>query len=73
MTRPPGTPGVPPSPGERTTSVPVRVVLVDDHRMFRTGVRAELTAAMPGMAPLCEFVGEAPDVDAAVAVIRQQR
>ncbi|MGL5927428.1 MAG: response regulator, partial [Dermatophilaceae bacterium] len=41
--------------------------------MFRTGVRAELTAAMSGAAPVCEFVGEAPDVDAAVAVIREQR
>ena len=25
----------------------VRVVLVDDHAMFRTGVRAELAAASP--------------------------
>ena len=50
---------------------PVRVVLVDDHRMFRTGVRAELTDAMAaGGVPVCEFVGEAPDVDTAIAVIR---
>ena len=38
------------------------VVLVDDHRMFRTGVRAELGQAV-------EVVGEAEDVDSAVAVI----
>jgi DNA-binding NarL/FixJ family response regulator len=38
------------------------VVLVDDHRMFRTGVRAELGEAV-------EVVGEAEDVDSAVAVI----
>ena len=44
--------------GERT----VRVVIVDDHRMFRTGVRAELGDAV-------DVVGEADDVDAAVAVI----
>ena len=51
---------------------PIRVVLVDDHRMFRTGVRAELTEAMSAGGPVCEFVGEAPDVDAAVAVIRRE-
>ena len=38
------------------------VVLVDDHRMFRTGVRAEL-------GELVEVVGEAEDVEHAVAVI----
>jgi DNA-binding NarL/FixJ family response regulator len=40
----------------------VRVVLVDDHRMFRTGVRAELGDAL-------EVVGEAEDVASAVEVI----
>jgi DNA-binding NarL/FixJ family response regulator len=40
----------------------LRVVLVDDHRMFRTGVRAELGDAV-------DIVGEAEDVDSAVAVI----
>jgi DNA-binding NarL/FixJ family response regulator len=53
---------------------PVRVVLVDDHRMFRTGVRAELTDAMVASGvPVCEFVGEAPDVDTAIAVIRAEQ
>ena len=51
---------------------PVRVVLVDDHRMFRTGVRAELTEAMGSGGQVCEFVGEAADVEAAVAVIRRE-
>ena len=53
----------------------VRAVLVDDHRMFRAGVRAELTEAMAaaGGAAACEFVGEAPDVDTAIAVIRAER
>jgi DNA-binding NarL/FixJ family response regulator len=65
----------PPGPtGAKGAPAPVRVVLVDDHRMFRTGVRAELSAAMAaGGMPGCEFVGEAPDVDAAVAVIRTER
>jgi len=45
---------------------PVEVVLVDDHRMFRSGVRAELGQAV-------SIVGEAPDVDAAIAVIRQAK
>lgn len=40
----------------------LRVVLVDDHRMFRTGVRAELGNAV-------EVVGEAEDVESAVAAI----
>jgi DNA-binding NarL/FixJ family response regulator len=53
---------------------PVRVVLVDDHRMFRTGVRAELTDAMAASGiPVCEFVGEAPDVDTAITVIRAEQ
>jgi DNA-binding NarL/FixJ family response regulator len=41
---------------------PVRVVLVDDHRLVRSGVRAELGTDV-------EVVGEAADVDEAVRVI----
>jgi DNA-binding NarL/FixJ family response regulator len=40
-----------------------RVVLVDDHQMFRTGVKAELGDSV-------EIVGEAGDVDEAISVIR---
>jgi DNA-binding NarL/FixJ family response regulator len=40
-----------------------RVVLVDDHRLFRSGVRAELGDAV-------ELVGEAETVPEAVALIR---
>jgi DNA-binding NarL/FixJ family response regulator len=48
----------------------VRVVLVDDHRMFRTGVRAEIgETARTGV----EVVGEAADVDQAVEVITAVR
>ena len=50
-----------------TPARPVRVVLVDDHRMFRSGVKAELDPAVT------EVVGEAPDVDTAVAVIKETR
>ena len=39
-----------------------RLVLVDDHHLFRSGVRAELGATV-------EVVGEASDVDEAVGVI----
>jgi len=42
---------------------PVRVVLVDDHRLFRSGVRAELGSRV-------EVVGEGEDVASAVAAIR---
>ena len=45
---------------------PIRLVLVDDHRMFRSGVKAELDASM-------EIVGEAPDVDSAVEVVAVAR
>src|SRR5262245_18598030 len=38
------------------------VVIVDDHQMFRTGVRSELGGSV-------SIAGEADDVDSAVAVI----
>jgi DNA-binding NarL/FixJ family response regulator len=41
-----------------------RVVLVDDHQMFRTGVKAELGDSV-------QIVGEAGDVDEAVEVIKE--
>src|SRR5699024_3051702 len=44
----------------------LRVVLVDDHRMIRTGVRSELEADL-------EVVGEAADVPSAIAITQQQR
>jgi DNA-binding NarL/FixJ family response regulator len=40
----------------------LRVVVVDDHQLFRAGVKAELAAA-------CEVVGEAADPAEAIAVI----
>ncbi|SFN24566.1 MULTISPECIES: LuxR C-terminal-related transcriptional regulator [unclassified Streptomyces] len=56
---------VPTGPGRH-----VRVVLVDDHRMFRTGVQAEIGQTdRTGV----EVVGEAPDVDQAVSVITSTR
>ena len=50
-------------------SGPVRVVLVDDHAMFRSGVRGELAAHVDAVV----VVGEAGDVDQAVAVIDAQQ
>ncbi|MDT0322790.1 MULTISPECIES: response regulator transcription factor [unclassified Streptomyces] len=47
-----------------------RVVLVDDHRMFRAGVRAEIgETAETGV----EVVGEAGDADQAATVIKAAR
>ncbi|MGH3446423.1 MAG: response regulator [Nocardioidaceae bacterium] len=43
----------------------LRVVLVDDHAMFRTGVKAELRSHV-------EVVGEAADVDGAITVITER-
>ena len=45
---------------------PVRVVLVDDHQLFRAGVRAELS-------DLVEVVADVPGVAEAVAAIRAER
>ena len=45
----------------------VRVVLVDDHALFRAGVRTELLS----LADRVEVVGEAADVADAVAVVRR--
>ena len=52
-----------------TPARPVRVVLVDDHLMFRSGVRAELAAVDPAI----EVVGEAEDAQQAVSVITATR
>jgi DNA-binding NarL/FixJ family response regulator len=46
------------------------VVLVDDHKLFRTGVRAELDEAGAGGV---QIVGEAQDAPGAVAVIARER
>lgn len=48
------------------TDSPVPVVLVDDHAMFRAGVRASLDGRV-------QVVGEAADVDAAVAVVHAEQ
>ncbi len=42
---------------------PIRVVIVDDHSIFRSGLRADLDAGV-------DVVGEAADVPEAIAVIR---
>jgi DNA-binding NarL/FixJ family response regulator len=59
---PPGTPGTQVPPVPAPPPGPSRVVVVDDHAMFRTGVKAEIGQAV-------RVVGEASDVDSAVAVI----
>ena len=43
-----------------------RVVIVDDHQLFRAGVRAELS-------DLVDIIGDAASVDQAVACIREHR
>ncbi|MGP7959824.1 LuxR C-terminal-related transcriptional regulator [Sanguibacter sp. A247] len=48
------------------TAAPVSVVLVDDHNMFRAGVRASLDARVL-------VVGEAADVDGAVEIVLRLR
>ncbi|MFC6154359.1 response regulator [Nocardioides yefusunii] len=49
---------------------PVKVLVVDDHAMFRTGVRAELGQTGVGRV---EVVAEAEDVDTAVAAVAAAR
>ncbi|MFG3055645.1 LuxR C-terminal-related transcriptional regulator [Kitasatospora sp. NPDC048239] len=59
--------GVPPADGGGRVA---RVVLVDDHRMFRTGVRAEIgRTETTGI----DVVGEADDVESAVRVVAETR
>ena len=49
---------------------PVRIVIVDDHAMFRSGVRAELVSAGAGVV---QVLAEAADVDEAVAAVTAHR
>ncbi len=51
---------------ERGVGARPRVVIVDDHHLFRSGVRAELGEEL-------SVVGDAGSVDDAVGVIREQR
>lgn len=64
-------PATPPSArGSHGTPEPIRVVLVDDHRMFRTGVRSELATEV---GTRIEVVGEAATVESAVDTIKATR
>lgn len=66
MSTAPG-PGSAPGPDEPVgLALPVTVVLVDDHDMFRTGVRASLDSRV-------RVVGEAADVPTAVRVVHEAR
>ena len=48
----------------------IGVVIVDDHGMFRRGVRAELEAAGSGVV---QVLAEAADVDEAVAAVAEHQ
>ncbi|GAB2693265.1 LuxR C-terminal-related transcriptional regulator [Kitasatospora kifunensis] len=64
------TDAVAPDPGAQGPDRVARVVLVDDHRMFRTGVRAEIgRTEVTGI----DVVGEADDVESAVRVVAEAR
>ncbi len=54
------------APGAELAPARVRVVIVDDHHLFRAGVRAELGDEV-------DVVGDADGVPAAVRVISQER
>lgn len=54
--------GSPDATPDRTSHQPRSVVIVDDHAMFRSGVRHEIGTR-------CRVLGEAEDVDSAVEVI----
>ena len=51
----------------------IRIVLVDDHHMFRTGVRAELSGLAPGATFDLDIVGEGGSVESAVTAIKAER
>ncbi|GGD23715.1 LuxR C-terminal-related transcriptional regulator [Nocardioides daphniae] len=54
-----------------STGEPVKVLVVDDHAMFRVGVKAELQSVVGEVA--VDVVAEAADVDEAVARIAETR
>ena len=54
------------APAGRDPAALLRVVLVDDHRLFRAGVRSEIGSRV-------DVVGEAGDVPEAIAVIHHTR
>ena len=54
-----------------TGSAPVRVVLVDDHQLVRSGVRTELAPASPNST--IDVVGDSGTVDEAIAVIVREK
>lgn len=62
--------GATPDSAATDAMAPIRLVLVDDHRMFRTGVRAELDQVAGAS---IEVAGEADDAPRAVAVILATR
>ena len=68
MTADSASPASPPPDRPNPASGPIRVFLVDDHRLFLSGVRSEL-ADRPDV-PV-EIVGEAVDVESAVEGIRR--
>src|SRR3954466_13504040 len=51
-----------------STDNPIRVVVADDHPVFRSGLRTLVQES-----PLLEYAGEAADGEQAVAVCEQQR
>jgi DNA-binding NarL/FixJ family response regulator len=51
-------------------TAPLRVLVVDDHRLFRTGVRAELDSVSDGG---IRVVAEAEDVAGAIAAVAEHR
>ncbi|MDO5671578.1 MAG: response regulator transcription factor [Actinomycetaceae bacterium] len=51
------------------TQTPLRIVLVDDHALVRSGIRAELSSTVPAL----DIVGEAENVEDAIAVIFETR
>ncbi len=51
----------------------IRIVLVDDHHMFRTGVRAELSGLAGSASYDLEIVGEAGAVESAATTIKAER
>ena len=51
----------------------IRIVLVDDHHLFRSGVRAELLALADRAAYRLEIVGEAERVESAAEAVRRER
>lgn len=68
MTDTPNTPETPDT-ADAPAAAPLTLVVIDDHPLVRSGIKSELTQAESHI----QIVGEAADVDSAIALVKTQQ